>query len=114
MNNTFLSETRRDRLAAALYEIIPDRDLVIAMTSLRDDTAYIDRCMLQYARLLDRHLQEATEIGAMAETEWLVLDQYIAVDLAMLLTCQQECLERGVLPGFTTWMSSAMPLVVMH
>ena len=114
MNNTFLSEARRDRLAAALNEIIPDRDLVIAMASLRDDPAYIDRCMLQYARLLDRHLQEATEIGAMAETAWLVLDQYITVDLAMLLTYQQECLERGVLPGFTTWMAASMKLVVVQ
>jgi hypothetical protein len=112
--NTFLSEARRDRLAAALGEIIPDRDLVIAMASLRDDPAYIDRCMLHYVGLLRQHVKEATEIGAMAETEWLVIDQYLSVDLAMLLTYREECLERNVLPGFTAWMAASMKLVVLQ
>ena len=49
----------------------------------------------------------------MGETEGSVINQYLSVDLVMLFTYWEEAVERGVLPGFTGWMSKAIKLIVV-
>jgi hypothetical protein len=44
----------------------------------------------------------------------MVLDRYMTVELAILLTFREECLERNTLPAFCSWMATTMMHVVLQ